>query len=71
MIAKIKAWLASHNVSSHTVASLALAAGGLYVSNDQVKAMVDSFLAGHKNLSALFTVALAAYLKYSHGHKTN
>lgn len=68
---RIKTWFVAHNISSHTVAAGAIFAGSLYVSNDQVKAMVDAFLSNHKSFSAVFTVLMAAYLKYSHGHNPN
>lgn len=65
----IKAWFSAHNLTSHSIVGLLIFLAGLYTENDAVKAVVNTFLLEHQHLSAIFTVAIGAYLKYSHGHK--
>lgn len=67
----IKNWFAKHNLTSHSIVVALLFFAGLYGENDAVRGVVNAFLQEHQKLSALFTVLLGAYMKYSHGHKTN
>ena len=66
----IKKFFATFNISTHTISGGILGFVTLYLTVPALKDLVDTTLAGHKTLSALFAAALGIALKYSGSHST-
>lgn len=69
LVNTIKAWLATHKISSHALAASLMTAAGLYFEEPQLKLIVDQFLEAHKSLAIWFTIATIVYSRYSKSQK--
>jgi hypothetical protein len=66
----IKTWLAEHNLSSHSIAGLIVAAVTLYTTDSTVFGLVNGALASHPKILAMLGAAVTIVMKYSGGHST-
>jgi hypothetical protein len=66
---KLQTWYEKHKGISHAIAGAAATLVSVYLGSDQAKAIIDGYLEGHKNLSALFTLGVLVYLNYRKSQK--
>jgi hypothetical protein len=62
----LKAWLKGKNVTSHTVAVVAIGAATLITTDQQVRNFLISILSAHPKALADISLLAAIILKYSH-----
>lgn len=63
---KIKAWLKSKNVTSHTIAVLALGAAGAVAKDQQVRDLLIKLFIHHPALVPDLVLLAGVVLRYSH-----
>ena len=66
MIATIKAWFRSKNITSHSVAVAAVAFATLYTTDDQFRNFVIALFQNHPKILADISLAAGVILKYMH-----
>jgi hypothetical protein len=59
------AWFRSKNITSHTIAALAIAAAGLITTDQQVRDFIIQSLQAHPKIAADIVLAASIILKYS------
>lgn len=61
----VKAWFASRNITSHTLAALAIGAATLISTDEQVRDFLLSALKAHPKLASDIVLLAGIILKYS------
>ena len=65
-LASLKAWIASKNITSHTIAVVLVTAATIYTSDQQVRDFVIKLFQSHPTIPADILMACGILLKYTH-----